>query len=245
MSRTGRRSSRTKANRCNARRRARVVLDCLLGDCRRGAPAGTRNSDDIRAIIRGRLSIVSRARTPTALRTQVRGSVGPRDRLAVHRPFDHPVAGDQYLSADLGDPAFLHQLQVNLPNAPLRFVGLDNYIDILTDEDVWQGMQVTARFVICTIALQTLIGFGLALLINRQFSRPQLLDHNHPVADDAVARGRGQFLDVSFPAANRPFQLHRLFLHRHSAVLVPDDWRRRPWRRGRSSSSTPGCGRPT
>src|ERR1700731_4036091 len=57
----------------------------------------------------------------------------------------------------------------NLPNAPLRFVGLANYVDILTDDDVWHGMQVTAHFVIWTIALQVLIGFGLALLINRQF----------------------------------------------------------------------------
>jgi multiple sugar transport system permease protein len=57
----------------------------------------------------------------------------------------------------------------NLPNAPLRFVGLANYVDILTDEDIWQGMRVTAHFVIWAIALQVVIGFGLALLINRQF----------------------------------------------------------------------------
>ncbi len=57
----------------------------------------------------------------------------------------------------------------NLPNVPLKFVGLANYIDILTDEDIWHGMQVTAHFVIWTIALQVIIGFGLALLINRQF----------------------------------------------------------------------------
>jgi multiple sugar transport system permease protein len=57
----------------------------------------------------------------------------------------------------------------NLPYAPIKFVGLANYIDILTDEDIWHGMQVTARFVIWSIALQVVIGFGLALLINRQF----------------------------------------------------------------------------
>ena len=57
----------------------------------------------------------------------------------------------------------------NLPNAPLRFVGFANYVDILTDEDVWQGMQVTAHFVIWSISLQVILGFGLALLINRQF----------------------------------------------------------------------------
>jgi len=57
----------------------------------------------------------------------------------------------------------------NLPNAPVRFVGLDNYRDILSDEDVWHAMQVTAHFVVWSIALQIVIGFGLALLINRQF----------------------------------------------------------------------------
>jgi len=57
----------------------------------------------------------------------------------------------------------------NLPNLPLKFVGLANYADILTDEDIWHGMQVTAHFVIWSITLQVVIGFGLALLINRQF----------------------------------------------------------------------------
>src|SRR5271170_5952202 len=56
----------------------------------------------------------------------------------------------------------------NLPN-PARFIGLDNYIDILTDEDVWQHLQATAHFVLSTIALQVLIGLGLALLINQKF----------------------------------------------------------------------------
>jgi multiple sugar transport system permease protein len=57
----------------------------------------------------------------------------------------------------------------NLPYAPIKFVGLANYVDILTDEDIWHAMQVTAHFVIWSIALQVVIGFGLALLINRQF----------------------------------------------------------------------------
>lgn len=57
----------------------------------------------------------------------------------------------------------------NLGHLPIRFVGLANYVDILTDEDVWHSMQVTARFVVSGIAIQVLIGFGLALLINRGF----------------------------------------------------------------------------
>src|ERR1700687_4668326 len=49
----------------------------------------------------------------------------------------------------------------NLPR-PMRFIGLENYSDILTDDDVWEHLQVTAHFVVSTIALQVLIGLGLA-----------------------------------------------------------------------------------
>jgi multiple sugar transport system permease protein len=60
-------------------------------------------------------------------------------------------------------------LNLSMSYLPLRFVGLENYSDILTDDDVWIRLQTTARFVICSVALQVVIGFGLALLINRQF----------------------------------------------------------------------------
>ncbi|MFL9896219.1 sugar ABC transporter permease [Paraburkholderia sp. RL17-383-BIF-A] len=57
----------------------------------------------------------------------------------------------------------------NMPSVPARFVGIGNYIDILNDEDIWYAMQVTARFVFWSVGLEVLLGFGLALLINRQF----------------------------------------------------------------------------
>jgi len=60
-------------------------------------------------------------------------------------------------------------LNLSMSYLPLRFVGLDNFSDILTDEDVWLRLQTTARFVVCSVALQVVVGFGLALLINRQF----------------------------------------------------------------------------
>ena len=53
-------------------------------------------------------------------------------------------------------------LMANLP-APARFIGIDNYVDILTDEDLWANFQITARFVFWTIALQILIGLGLEI----------------------------------------------------------------------------------
>jgi multiple sugar transport system permease protein len=60
-------------------------------------------------------------------------------------------------------------LNLSMSYLPTRFVGLDNFNDILTDDDVWARLQTTANFVISSVALQVLIGFGLALLINRQF----------------------------------------------------------------------------
>src|SRR6202521_1235716 len=60
--------------------------------------------------------------------------------------------------------------RANRPNAPLLSIGIDNYQSILTDPDIWAAMQATAHFVVWTIVLQTLIGFGLAQLINRKFT---------------------------------------------------------------------------
>jgi len=59
--------------------------------------------------------------------------------------------------------------RVNRPNVPLKWLGFQHYSDILGDADVWHGMQVTARFVLATIAIETLLGFALAYLIDRKF----------------------------------------------------------------------------
>src|SRR5260221_14425951 len=58
--------------------------------------------------------------------------------------------------------------RANRPNATIRYIGFDNCRSILSDPDVWQAMQTTARFVLWSISLEVLFGFGLALLINRQ-----------------------------------------------------------------------------
>jgi multiple sugar transport system permease protein len=59
--------------------------------------------------------------------------------------------------------------RANRPNAPIKYVGTDNYASILSNGDIWAAMQSTAHFVFWTILLQTLIGFGLAYLIDRKF----------------------------------------------------------------------------
>src|SRR5579863_4955591 len=53
--------------------------------------------------------------------------------------------------------------------APIRWLGIRYYADILTDPDIWHGMQVTARFVVTTVAIETVLGFMLAYLIDRKF----------------------------------------------------------------------------
>jgi multiple sugar transport system permease protein len=59
--------------------------------------------------------------------------------------------------------------KANRPNAPILGVGAAHYTNILSDPDIWHSMQVTAHFVFWTVALETLIGFGLAYLIDRRF----------------------------------------------------------------------------
>ncbi len=51
----------------------------------------------------------------------------------------------------------------------IKWIGTRNYERILADADIWETLQVTAHFLFWTIALQVLIGFTLAWLINRQF----------------------------------------------------------------------------
>ena len=59
--------------------------------------------------------------------------------------------------------------RANRLNREPEFIGLRNYERILTDSDIWLNMQATAHFLFWTIALQVLIGFTLAWLINKKF----------------------------------------------------------------------------
>jgi multiple sugar transport system permease protein len=63
----------------------------------------------------------------------------------------------------------LTNYKANMGWMKYRSVGIDNYIDILTDADIWEAMQTTAHFVFWSIFIEVVLGFGLALLINRKF----------------------------------------------------------------------------
>ncbi|WP_193370455.1 carbohydrate ABC transporter permease [Pelagibius marinus] len=59
--------------------------------------------------------------------------------------------------------------RANQPGRAIRWIGTRNYERLLGSEDIWGYMQATAHFVCWTMALQVLLGLGLALLINRNF----------------------------------------------------------------------------
>ena len=54
-------------------------------------------------------------------------------------------------------------------NDPVTFVGLQNYRDLLADPRIWSNFSVTAKYVIVSVGGQMLVGFGIALLLNRSF----------------------------------------------------------------------------
>ena len=51
----------------------------------------------------------------------------------------------------------------------LDFVGTRNYTQIFSDRSTWSYFTTTAYFVVLAVTAQIIIGFGLALLLNREF----------------------------------------------------------------------------
>jgi multiple sugar transport system permease protein len=52
---------------------------------------------------------------------------------------------------------------------PPVYIGLQNYIDLLTDEQMWVYFSTTGRYALITVALEMVVGFGLALLLRESF----------------------------------------------------------------------------
>src|SRR5215207_6777937 len=49
------------------------------------------------------------------------------------------------------------------------FVGAENYIELFTNPDFWEGLKNTVIFTVASVALEFVIGLGVALAINRAF----------------------------------------------------------------------------
>lgn len=54
-------------------------------------------------------------------------------------------------------------------NKAAEWIGGHNYTRLLTDPDIWKNFTVTAQFTLLAVGAQLLIGFGMALLLNRTF----------------------------------------------------------------------------
>jgi len=52
-------------------------------------------------------------------------------------------------------------------NEPANFVGLRNYRELLSDLNIWRNFTVTAKYVLVSVGGQVVVGFGIALLLNR------------------------------------------------------------------------------
>jgi multiple sugar transport system permease protein len=52
-------------------------------------------------------------------------------------------------------------------SAPWRFVGLANYRTLLNDPFIWNNFVITAKYVLVSVTGQVLVGFGVAMLLNR------------------------------------------------------------------------------
>lgn len=59
--------------------------------------------------------------------------------------------------------------RANRPGKEIDWVGLSNYERLLNSEDIWGYLQATTHFLCWTMVLQTILGFGLALLLNKNF----------------------------------------------------------------------------
>ncbi len=58
---------------------------------------------------------------------------------------------------------------VAVSDQPPHWIGIQNYSDILNDGQLWIYFRNTARYALISVSLQTLVGFGLALLLRKQF----------------------------------------------------------------------------
>lgn len=62
-----------------------------------------------------------------------------------------------------------------IANTPPEWVGISNYQRILSDERFWTNFAITGRYALVSVTLQTLIGFGLAMLLRNKFKGSGLI----------------------------------------------------------------------
>src|SRR5204863_5245813 len=63
----------------------------------------------------------------------------------------------------------LFRLSLRFENAPRPFIGLDNYISVLTDDAWYNALSVTGIVAGGSVAVELVLGMIIALLVNRSF----------------------------------------------------------------------------
>jgi multiple sugar transport system permease protein len=63
----------------------------------------------------------------------------------------------------------LFQISLKFENAPRPFVGLDNYVSVLSDASWFNALRVTTVVTVASVAVELVLGMIIALLINRAF----------------------------------------------------------------------------
>jgi multiple sugar transport system permease protein len=63
----------------------------------------------------------------------------------------------------------LFRLSLRFENAPRPFIGLENYVTVLTDDAWYNALSVTGLVAVVSVAAELVLGMIIALLINRSF----------------------------------------------------------------------------
>jgi multiple sugar transport system permease protein len=61
------------------------------------------------------------------------------------------------------------------PDIPWQFVGLDNFLRMLSDPQFLVGLRNTVVFTVCAVSIEFVLGLGLALLLDRHIRRLNFL----------------------------------------------------------------------
>jgi len=63
----------------------------------------------------------------------------------------------------------LFRLSLRFENAPRPFVGLDNYVSVLSDDAWYNALSITGMVTVVSVAVELVLGMIIALLIDRSF----------------------------------------------------------------------------
>lgn len=112
-------------------------------------------------------------------------SIPPRRR---HGTFADRTRGWQLVAPALGVLCVMNLLPIlwsvgmgffryraDRPRTPPHFLGLGNYVDLLTDEDIWEHVRNTGVMIVGSVATQVVVGALLVLLFYRPFPGRRLI----------------------------------------------------------------------